>query len=105
MGASTRRRAESCRTPSEAVARSSMGGAAGASDAILGGDCARVVERGCWGGGRCVVGGRHEVVPRTMPRNLLSVPLGLLRAVRVDALFKVREPSRFDPVATPAGHP
>ena len=44
--------------------RSSTGGAAGASEAILGGDCARVVERGCWGGGRCVAGGRHEVVPR-----------------------------------------
>ena len=39
-------------------------GGRGASDAILGGDCARVVERGCWGGGGCVAGGRHEVVPR-----------------------------------------
>src|SRR5258708_34134446 len=47
----------------DAVARSPARGAAGGAAAVLGGDRARVAERGRRGGGWRLAGGGHAVVP------------------------------------------
>jgi putative transposase len=46
----------------DALARASAGGQVGASSAVLGGDRARAVKRGCCGSGGCVGRGRRPVV-------------------------------------------
>jgi putative transposase len=50
------------REAGDALAGASAGREAGASSAVLGGDCARAVERGCCGAGRRVAGRGRPVV-------------------------------------------
>lgn len=51
-----------CGSAGDVVAGASAGRATRTPGAVLGGDRARTVERGCWGGGGCVAGGRRPVV-------------------------------------------
>src|SRR4051794_34935311 len=72
-----------CGSAGDAVTGASVGGAAGASAAVLGGDRAGGVERGRWGGGGRVGPGRCPMVSggwrdgdRHAPRAVGAGPVG-----------------------------
>jgi hypothetical protein len=74
----------SCRASSNAIAGSSDGRATRASAAVLGGDRARAVERGCGTSGRRISAGWNEMVPRKWrdATHQLDPTFGALSVVR-----------------------